>query len=270
VFFTFQTIKKRFSNTFQPINDMAMQRLSGRTAIITGGAQGLGRAATEKFACEGATVIIWDMNREKGESLVQSLTAQGFKAHFDAVNVAEFDSVESAARRAYEQFAHLDILINNAGITQDATLLKMSVQQWQQVINVNLTGVFYCAKAVVPYMVEKQYGRIINTASVVGLYGNFGQTNYVAAKAGLIGMTKVWARELGKKGITVNAVAPGFIATDMIKTVPEKVLNAVIERTPLGRLGSPEDVANAYLFLASDEASFITGAVLSVDGGYIS
>jgi 3-oxoacyl-[acyl-carrier protein] reductase len=146
----------------------------------------------------------------------------------------------------------------------------MSVSQWQQVINVNLTGVFYCAKAVVPYMVEKQYGRIINTASVVGLYGNFGQTNYVAAKAGLIGMTKVWARELGKKGITVNAVAPGFIATDMIKTVPEKVLNAVIERTPLGRLGSPEDVANAYLFLASDEASFITGAVLSVDGGYIS
>lgn len=246
-----------------------MGRLDGKTAIITGGAQGIGKATTEKFACEGATVIIWDMSREKGESLLQSLTAKGFAVHFEEVNVADLASVETAAKRAYEKFSHLDILINNAGITRDATLLKMTAQQWQQVIDVNLTGVFNCAKAVAPYMAEKQYGRIINTASVVGLYGNFGQTNYVAAKAGLIGMTKVWARELGKKGITVNAVAPGFIATEMITTVPEKVLTSVKERTPLGRLGSPEDVASAYLFLASDEAAFITGTVLSVDGGYV-
>ncbi len=145
----------------------------------------------------------------------------------------------------------------------------MTSEQWQQVIDVNLTGVFNCTKAVAPFMVEKLYGKIVNTSSVVGLYGNFGQTNYVATKSGIIGMTKVWARELGRKGINVNAVAPGFIATEMVSTVPEKVLDMLKERTPLGKLGDPEDIANAYLFLSSDEAKFINGAVLSVDGGLV-
>jgi 3-oxoacyl-[acyl-carrier protein] reductase len=145
----------------------------------------------------------------------------------------------------------------------------MTSEQWQQVIDVNLTGVFNCTKAVAPFMVEKLYGKIVNTSSVVGIYGNFGQTNYVATKSGIIGMTKVWARELGRKGINVNAVAPGFIATEMVSTVPEKVLEMLKERTPLGRLGEPEDIANAYLFLSSDESKFINGAVLSVDGGLV-
>ncbi|RMG37053.1 MAG: SDR family oxidoreductase, partial [Methanobacteriota archaeon] len=175
--------------------------------------------------------------------------------------------VQSAAETVVKEFGKIDILINNAGITRDARLLKMSPEDWQKVIDVNLTGVFNTTRTIAPFMVENGYGRIINASSVVGLYGNFGQTNYVATKAGVIGMTKVWARELGPKGITVNAIAPGFIATEMIETVPEKVIQLLLEKTPLRRLGQPEDVANAYLFLASEEASFINGAVLSVDGG---
>lgn len=247
-----------------------MKRLEQKVAVITGGAQGIGKATAEKFACEGATVVIWDINPEKGNAAIADLASQNFSAMFLEVNVANFASVEAAARRTVEQFGRIDILINNAGITRDATLLKMTPEQWEQVIAVNLTGVFNCVRAVAPLMVERGYGRIVNAASVVGLYGNFGQTNYVATKAGVIGMTKVWARELGRKGITVNAVAPGFIETEMVQTVPEKVLSNVKERTPLGRLGRPEEIANAYCFLASDEAAFITGTVLSVDGGYIS
>jgi 3-oxoacyl-[acyl-carrier protein] reductase len=176
-------------------------------------------------------------------------------------------AVEEAAKAVVEDFGKIDILINNAGITRDATLKSMTAEQWQQVIDVNLTGVFNCTKAVQPYLVERGYGRVINASSVVGIYGNFGQTNYVATKAGVIGMTQVWARELGRKGITVNAIAPGFIATEMIDTIPEKIIKSMEEKTPLGRMGKPEEVANAYLFLASDEASFINGATLSVDGG---
>jgi len=171
--------------------------------------------------------------------------------------------------QAIEKFGVIDILINNAGITRDATLLKMTEEQWEQVIGVNLSGVFHCTKAVATHMVEKAKGRIINASSVVGIYGNFGQTNYSATKAGVIAMTKTWARELGPKGIRVNAVAPGFIATDMVRKMPEKVLQSMAERTPLRRLGQPRDVANAYLFLASQEADFINGAVLSVDGGVV-
>jgi len=161
------------------------------------------------------------------------------------------------------------VLVNNAGITRDATLLKMTEEQWQQVIDVNLSGVFHCTKAIAPFMVEQGSGCIINTSSVVGLYGNFGQTNYVATKSGVIGMTKVWARELGRKGIRVNVVAPGFIATDMIDSVPEKVIDAMVGKTPLARVGKPEDIANAYIYLSSDLSSFVTGTVISVDGGLI-
>jgi len=178
-------------------------------------------------------------------------------------------NVQIATDAVMADFGQIDILINNAGITRDASLKKMSPLQWQQVIDVNLTGVFNCTKAVTPYMVERNYGRIVNAASIVALYGNFGQSNYVASKAGVIGMTKVWAREFGRKGITVNAIAPGFIKTEMVETIPAEQLAELEMRTPVGRAGQPEDIANAYLFLASDEASFINGVTLSVDGGLV-
>lgn len=246
-----------------------MRRLEGKIAVITGGAQGIGYAAVEKFAQEQAQVVLWDINIDKGRAVVNALGAKQLPVDFLEVNVAHFAATEIAAQRVVEKYGRIDILINNAGILRDATLLKMTTTDWQQVLDVNLTGVFNCTKAVAPYMVQQKSGRIINVSSIVGLYGNFGQTNYVAAKSGIIGMTKVWARELGRKGITVNAVAPGFIATEMVQTVPEKVIQTIIEKTPLGRLGTPEDIANAFLFLASDEASFINGTVLSVDGGLV-
>ncbi|MDP2038788.1 MAG: 3-oxoacyl-[acyl-carrier-protein] reductase [Ignavibacteria bacterium] len=247
-----------------------MKRLENKVAIITGGAQGIGKATVTKFLIEGATVVIWDVDEERGNKFVTDVVAQGYKAKFMKVNVAKLEDVEKSVEKIIHEFGKVDILINNAGILRDATLMKMTAEQWQQVIDVNLTGVFNCTKAVAPKMIEKQSGRIINATSVVGLYGNFGQTNYVATKSGVIGMTKVWARELGRKGITVNAVAPGFIATEMVETMPEKVIAMMKEKTPLGRLGTPEDIANAYCFLASDEASYINGTILSVDGGVIS
>ncbi|QDA58778.1 3-oxoacyl-ACP reductase FabG [Hymenobacter jejuensis] len=243
-----------------------MQRLQDKVVIITGGASGIGRAASLRFAGEGATVVIWDVNAEKAESTRVEIEAQGGKAEVAIVDTTNAEQVEAAAQAAQQQFGRLDVLINNAGITWDSTLKKMTLQQWQQVLDVNLTGVFNCTKAVAPFMEAQQSGRIINTASVVGLYGNFGQANYAATKAGLIGLTKTLAKELGKYNITVNAVAPGFVATEMIGTIPEKVIDRMKERTPLRRLGKPEDIANAYLFLASEEASFVSGAVLSVDG----
>ncbi len=267
-----------------------MDRLKDKVAIITGGANGIGRATALRFAQEGAKVVIWDISQDKGMALAAELNKayahkdakvavmdtgeENGKAHSDElyskfylVNTTELSSVEEAARQVAEDFGKIDILINNAGITRDASMKKMTPEQWQQVIDVNLTGVWNCTKAISPYMVEQNYGRIINAASVVALYGNFGQTNYVATKAGLIGMTKTWAREFGRKGITVNAVAPGFIATEMIKTIPQKVIEMIEDKTPVGRFGKPEEIANAYLFLASDEAAFVNGTTLSVDGG---
>lgn len=246
-----------------------MKRLEGKIAIITGGAQGIGKTTALTFAREGASLVIWDVNEEKGKAILLELSNLGAPAMFQKVDVTKPESVEEAVVAALSRFGKIDILVNNAGITKDATLMKMTMEQFQAVLNVNLTGVFNCTKAVAASMIEKGSGRILNASSVVGIYGNFGQSNYVATKAGVIGMTKVWARELGRKGITVNAVAPGFIATDMIATVPEKVIETLKEKTPLGRLGLPEDIANAYLFLASDEASFINGHCLSVDGGLI-
>lgn len=244
-----------------------MKRLENKVAVITGGADGLGRAAALKFSAEGATTIIWDMNEEKGLLTVSEIEKTGGKASFEKVNTASFADVEAATKNATDKFGRIDILINNAGITRDASIKKMTPDMWQQVIDVNLTGVFNCAKCISAVMVEKGYGRIINTSSVVALYGNFGQTNYVATKAGVIGLTKTLARELGRKGVTVNAVAPGFIATEMVKKMPENVLKAMEEKVPVGRLGAPDEIASAYLFLASDEAAYINGATLSVDGG---
>ncbi len=246
-----------------------MKRLENKIAVITGGAQGIGKAAVKRFAEEGATVIIWDVNEAKANSTISELKSISEKIEFQKVDVTNLQSVADAAAKIIEKFKRIDILINNAGITRDSSFLKMTPEQWQQVIDVNLTGVFNCTKAVTPYMVENKFGKIVNTSSIVGLYGNFGQTNYVATKSGIIGMTKVWARELGRKGINVNAVAPGFIATEMVETVPEKVIEMLKEKTPLGKLGDPEDIANAYLFLVSEEAKYINGTVLSVDGGLV-
>jgi len=239
-----------------------MNRLENKIAIITGGAAGIGAATAVKFVAEGSKVIIWDLSEEKGKSLASRLGAD-----FDMVNTANYVEVENASKKVYEKYGRIDILINNAGITRDSSLKKMTPELWQQVIDVNLTGVFYCTKIISEYMLMNNYGRIVNASSVVGLYGNFGQTNYVATKAGLIGMTKTLARELGRKGITVNCVAPGFIATEMVAAMPENVLDGMKAKVPVGRLGLPEEIANCYAFLASDEASYINGATISVDGG---
>lgn len=247
----------------------SLKRLADRVAIITGGGQGIGRTTAHRFAQEGAAVVIADLAEEQGECVVQEIEEQGGRALFVRTNVAELEQTDELARRAAEAFGKIEILVNNAGIVRDATLVKMEEKSFDQVIDVNLKGVFNTAKSTVPYMIEAGYGRILNASSVVGIYGNFGQTNYVATKAGVIGMTKVWARELGRKGITANAVAPGFIQTEMIGDVPDKVIDMMTNRTPVNRLGQPEDIANAYVFLASPEASFITGTVLSVDGGLI-
>ncbi len=227
-----------------------MKRLENKVAVITGGASGIGEATARKFIAEGAAVSIWDLNDQRGQKLSIELSAQGARCEFRKVNVVSLADATEQATGVKKTFGRIDILINNAGITRDATLLKMSEEQWDQVIDINLKGVFNCARAIAPVMAEQGSGVIINTSSVVGIYGNFGQTNYVASKSGVIGMTRVWARELGRKGIRVNAVAPGFIATDMMKTVPEKILMALSDKTPLGRLGQPDDIANAYVFLA--------------------
>ncbi|MFM8449343.1 MAG: beta-ketoacyl-ACP reductase [Haliscomenobacter sp.] len=244
-------------------------RLENKVAIITGGANGIGKATAMRFIQEGARVAIWDINEAAGRPLAMEWTSNGANCKFYKVDTSNAEAVQLAAQTVFEDFGQIDILVNNAGITRDASMKKMSDAQWQQVIDVNLTGVFNCTKSVSPYMLDRGYGRILNAASVVALYGNFGQTNYVAAKAGVIGMTKVWAREFGRKGVTVNAVAPGFILTEMVGTIPPEYLDDLQKRTPVGRMGQVEDIANAYLFLASDEAAFITGITLSVDGGLV-
>jgi 3-oxoacyl-[acyl-carrier protein] reductase len=244
-------------------------RLQDRVALVTGGGQGIGRAIALRFAQAGAKIVVIDVMEDGAQAVAAEIKSAGGEAVAVVCDVTRRDQVEAAVTKALETFGKIDILCNNAGITRDARLVKMTDDQFDAVIDVNLKGVFNMTQAVAPHMVGQNYGRIITTSSIVGLYGNFGQTNYVASKAGVIGMTRVWARELGPKGITANAVAPGFIATDMIKTVPQEVLDRFTNATPVRRLGEPEDIANAYLFLASDEASFVNGAVLSVDGGLV-
>ena len=246
-----------------------MKRLKGKVAIVTGGASGIGKATAKLFLAHGANVAIWDIDETRAIAAIQTFSMNGAIAKFYKVNTADMAATAKAAEEVVRDFGKIDILINNAGITRDATLKKITQQQWQSVIDVNLTGVFNCTKAISPYMVENGYGRIITASSIVGITGNFGQTNYAATKAGVIGMTKVWARELGKKGITVNAIAPGFINTEMMATIPEKILDGFKAKTPLKRLGEPEEVAYLYLFLSSDEASFINGTTISIDGGMV-
>jgi len=243
-------------------------RLQGKVAIITGAARGIGRETALLFAAEGAKVVICDL-LDEGEEVAEEIRSRGGEAIFYKLDVTDREAVKRMVDAVVERYGRIDILVNNAGITRDAQFLKMTEEDWDKVIAVNLKGVFNVTQAVAPVMVAQGKGKVVNAASVVALYGNFGQTNYVASKAGVIGMTKVWARELGRKGINVNAVAPGFIQTEMTAKVPEKVLQMVRERTPLGRLGTPRDVAYAYLFLASDESDYVNGAVLSVDGGLV-
>lgn len=241
--------------------------LKDKVAVITGGASGIGKATSTLFCENGAKVAVWDVNKDRGVAFVQSLKAQNHEAVFFRVDTSSHQQVEDAVRGTLQEFGKIDILINNAGITQDATLLKMTDEQWDRVIDINLKGVFYCTRAIAPHMIGQGSGRIVNASSVVGIYGNFGQTNYVATKAGVIGMTKTWARELGRKGINVNAVAPGFILTEMVQAMPEQVLAKMAEKVPANQLGKPEDIAHIYAFLSSDGARYINGATISVDGG---
>lgn len=246
-----------------------MNDFEDKVILITGGAGGIGSETAQQFLDRGANVELWDMDKEAGDKLVQKWTDEGHEVRFEKVDVTSFDAVQQAMSNLQERWGQLDVLINNAGITRDATLKKMSPEEWQQVVEVNLNGVFYCGKAAAEIMREQESGVILNASSVVGVYGNFGQSNYVATKSGVIGLTKTWARELGRKGVRVNAVAPGFIETPMVNTVPDKVLDKLKGQTPLGRLGKPEDIASAYVFLASEQAAFITGTVLQVDGGLV-
>jgi 3-oxoacyl-[acyl-carrier protein] reductase len=250
-------------------------RLQDKVVLITGGAAGIGKATAEKFAAEGAIVAICDMNEEAGRAVAAEL---GDKARFDKIDVSDRDAVQGWVDSIVEAYGHVDVIVNNAGILRDGQLVKfksgemvgqMSEEDFDAVIAVNLKGVFNGTQAVVPHMIRQGGGVIISATSVVGLDGNFGQTNYVASKAGVVGMTKVWARELGRYGIRVNAIAPGFIATEMTASMPEKILDAMVSKTPLRRMGQPEDIANAYVWLASDEASFVTGHILRVDGGVV-
>jgi len=241
-------------------------RLKGKIALITGGANGIGLATAERFAKESAKIILWDVS-EKGNDVVERLKKEGHEAIFKKVSVTNKDEVQKAVEEAHRYFGRIDILINNAGITRDRTLLKMSNEEWDDVIAVNLTGVFNCTRTVAPIMKEQNYGRIVSASSNVAIRGNYGQTNYVATKSAIIGMTKVWAMELGRYGITVNCIAPGFIHTAMTDAMPDEVRKQSIPHIPLGKWGFPDDIANGYLYLASDEASFVSGICLTIDGG---
>ena len=249
--------------------------MRNKVVVVTGGAAGIGRATAIRFAEAGAKVVICDMNQQAGEGVAQSL---GPDAAFYKVNVADRAEVAAFAAAVVAKHGRVDVLVNNAGITRDAQFLKvqdgivvkqMAEADFDLVISINLKGVFNCTQAFAPYMIKQGGGVVLNASSAVAHYGNFGQTNYVATKAGVIGMTKVWARELGKSNIRVNAVAPGFTATEMVMKMPEKVRDGMKAKTPLGCLAEPVDIANAYFFLASDQARHITGAVLNVDGGLV-
>ena len=246
-----------------------MGRLDGKVAIITGGASGIGKKTAEIFSKEGAAIAIFDVNRDALNQTEKEIRDNDGKCNGYIADVTNFEDVTEKVKEVIEDFGEIDVLVNNAGITRDNFLTKMEIDDWNKVIAINLTGTFNCAKAVAPYMMEKNKGNIVNVSSVVGVYGNIGQTNYAASKAGVIGLTKTWAKEFAKKGIRVNAVAPGFIKTPMTDKVPEKVLEIMISKTPMGRMGESLEVANAILFLASEESSFTTGHILHVDGGLV-
>ena len=242
-------------------------KLKGKVAVITGGAQGIGYATARKFLDEGATVALVDQYTEALQSARSSLKVNGEIIETFTVDVTRREQLEEMVGQLRSRCGRVDVLVNNAGITQDARIQNMTDEQFDRVIDVNLKGTYNSSKAVLAPMLEQGSGVILNASSVVGLYGNFGQTNYAASKFGVIGFVKTWARELGPKGIRCNAVCPGFIATHILESIPQRVLSQLTERVPLKRLGRPEEVANVYAFLASDEASYINGAVIEVGGG---
>lgn len=246
---------------------MEFLSLSEKVAVITGGAKGIGKETAKKFLQEGAKVVICDLDEATGLAALEELGKE--RVSFFKVDVTNTAQIKEMVKSTIDTYGRIDILINNAGITSDGFLTKMNDEAWEKVISVNLTGVYKCTKAVVPFMLEQKSGVILNASSVVGLYGNIGQSNYVATKAGVIGLTKGWAKEFGPSGIRVNAVAPGFIETDMTADVPKRILDLMKDKTPLKKLGKPADIAAAYLFLASDDANYINGAILSVDGGLV-
>ncbi|NQV37505.1 MAG: glucose 1-dehydrogenase [Candidatus Marinimicrobia bacterium] len=245
-----------------------MDRLLDKVAIITGGGKGIGKATVKKFLEEGAKVLIADFDAQSGNQTAEDLSSLG-EVKFLKVDVSQEDQIQDMVKSVVDMYGRIDICVNNAGILMDQTLKKLDSDLFDKVMNVNLRGVFLCTKYVADVMRDQQSGVILNASSVVAHYGNYGQTNYVAAKSGVIGMTKVWARELGKDGIRVNSVAPGFIKTDMTATIPEKIIEMMSAKVPLKRWGEAVDVANVYAFLASDEAAYINGAVINVDGGVV-
>jgi len=246
-------------------------RMEGKVVIITGGASGLGKAAVEKFAREGAIVYACDMDVEGLDNLKKEFSELPGKVIPKRLNVTDRPAITELVGEIKSEFGRIDGLINNAGVTRDALIQRMSEEDWDLVINVNLKGVFNMTQAVAPVMINQGYGSIVNTSSIVGVYGNIGQSNYSASKGGVIAMTKTWAKELTRKGakIRVNAVAPGFIKTPMTEKMPEKILVALEEKIPLKRMGLPEEIANVYFFLISDESSYLTGQVIGVDGGLV-
>jgi 3-oxoacyl-[acyl-carrier protein] reductase len=246
-----------------------MKRLEGKVALITGGAQGIGKVICERFASQGADIAVCDMNKELSDTVAASLSAQGVKAESFLMNVADEDSVAEGIKKVLEEFGKIDILVNNAGITRDNLMMRMKKADWDAVISVNLTGTYNVSKAVIRHMMKARSGSIINVSSVVGVTGNAGQANYSASKAGVIGLTKTMAREFASRNITVNALAPGYIKTEMTGILSDEAKNAFMEKIPLKREGTPEDVARAAEFFASDDASYITGQVLCVDGGMV-
>jgi 3-oxoacyl-[acyl-carrier protein] reductase len=257
---------------------MSKLRFQDKIVVITGAGGGIGRATARRFAHEGARIAAWDVSDATAAEFSIEMKALGGDAMFQRVDVTDAAKVEAAVSEVVEQWGGIDMLINNAGILRDAQLIRkkgdepmqaLPEELWDSVLDTNLKGVFLVTRAVVPHLIRRGGGVVLSAASVVGLYGNFGQTSYVASKAGVIGLTRTWARELGKYKIRVNAVAPGFIATEMTKGMPQDVLDSMVRHTPIGRMGAAEDVANAYLWLASDEASFVHGTVLSVDGGVV-
>tara|TARA_Y100000589_G_C27191109_1_gene644845 strand:+ start:1328 stop:2068 length:741 start_codon:yes stop_codon:yes gene_type:complete len=241
-------------------------RLNNKVAIITGSAGGIGFATARKFANEGAKIVLWDIEEDRLSQAAMQIS-QITSTKFSVVDVSNLQDVQLRFNEIINDFGSVDIMVANAGITRDAMLHKMTQDHWNQVIDVNLKGVFNCGQTAAKFMREQGSGVILATSSVVGLDGNIGQTNYAAAKAGVIAMTKTWAKELGSRGVRVNAIAPGFTATTMMDTIPQKVIDMVVNKTPLARIGQPEEIAAAFCFLASEEASFITGQVLCVDGG---
>lgn len=252
--------------------------LAGKVVIVTGAGGGIGRATALRFAAEGAKVAVWDVRADGADGILAAIDGAGGEGCFQTVDVTDGAAVQGAVDDLVERWDGVDVLVNNAGIVRDSQLVKwgggevmsmMSDEDFDAVIAVNLRGVFLCTRTVVPHLIRRGGGSILTASSVVGLYGNFGQTNYAASKAGVINMSRGWARELGRHGIRSNVVAPGFIATEMVQAMPQKILDGMVRHTPLARVGRPEEIAEAYLWLASDAASFVTGTVLSVDGGLV-